>query len=907
MLSFFFWYILISLVGWLTFPMAYRLLPLLGERGYAFSRILGLLLWGYLFWLLASLGMLHNNQGGLLLALFLVLALSGLALRGVGLKQISTWLREHSRLVLSVEALFLLSFTFMALVRASNPEILGTEKPMELAFINAILRSPIFPPHDPWLSGYAISYYYFGYVMIAMLAKLTGVAGSVAFNLGISLIFALTAVGAYGVVYNLLVLRRKRLANLEYLNPLQKSHTSLLAWLGPAFILLMSNMEGFLEVLHARGLFWGTNDSGELTSSFWSWLDIPNLNEPPTQPFSWVPSRYYWWWRASRVVQDYDFQGNWKEIIDEFPVFSYVLADLHPHVLAMPFAFLAMVLSLNIFLGGGQGQVGGLRRRVSLRVLAWLAILFCGVGLVLLWFGLGSLSLLLALIGMVGLVIGGFLLVVLLPSFRLYGLSMFIGEKKGEKEIGFPLYLSYRTIIFSSLVLGGLAFLNTWDFPFYVALFAGAYALSRWQDVGGKLSLLVRDFLAVSLIVGIGGILLYFPFYLGFSSQAGGIIPNFIYPTRGAHLWVMFATLLVFIIPYLVYLWKSNGDRKALKRGFILTLSLVFLLAAIIMFLSAIIFIVPGLGDLFLSSIAAPDFISVLRESLFRRIANFGGWLTLFVLSMLTLGLLSKFWDSSQEEREEVSLSSVFLPSNLFVLLLILLGLVLAIGPEFLYLRDLFGWRINTIFKFYYQVWLLWGIAAAYSAAVLLSDLRNTWRSVFRVLFVVTLVIGLTYTTLGIWTKTNGFQPPHGFSLDGASYLERQSPDEMAAILWLSESPPGVVAEAVGGSYSAYARVSTLSGQPAVLGWPGHESQWRGGSREMGSRQGDMERLYCTRDWSEAQVVIDQYGIRYIFVGSLERIAYSQEKCPGGLNETKFVRNLNPVFNQSEVTIYETP
>ena len=94
-----------------------------------------------------------------------------------------------------VEILFFLAFAFLAFVRAGNPEIVGTEKPMELAFINAILRSPTFPPHDPWLSGYAISYYYFGYVMTAMLAKATGTLGSVAFNLMLALVFALSAVG----------------------------------------------------------------------------------------------------------------------------------------------------------------------------------------------------------------------------------------------------------------------------------------------------------------------------------------------------------------------------------------------------------------------------------------------------------------------------------------------------------------------------------------------------------------------------------------------------------------------------------------------------------------------------------------------------------------------------------------
>jgi uncharacterized membrane protein len=159
MLSFLLWYLTITLLGWLTFPLAYRLLPGLPDRGYAFSRTLGWLLWGYIFWLLASLGVLANDLGGLFFALLTLAALSLLAWRGLGPGEISGWLRSRRRLLLVVELLFLAAFAAMTAIRAANPNIEATEKPMELAFINAILRSPVFPPHDTWLSGYAISYY----------------------------------------------------------------------------------------------------------------------------------------------------------------------------------------------------------------------------------------------------------------------------------------------------------------------------------------------------------------------------------------------------------------------------------------------------------------------------------------------------------------------------------------------------------------------------------------------------------------------------------------------------------------------------------------------------------------------------------------------------------------------------
>jgi uncharacterized membrane protein len=227
--------------------------------------------------------------------------------------------------------------------------------------------------------------------------------------------------------------------------------------------------------------------------------------------------------------------------------------------------------------------------------------------------------------------------------------------------------------------------------------------------------------------------------------------------------------------------------------------------------------------------------------------------------------------------------------------------------PEFFYLRDLFGWRMNTIFKFYYQAWLLWGVAAAYSAGVLLHAMRGVGGVFYRLGLIVLVFAGLVYPVLGVWTRTNGFKPSFGWTLDGTAHLVRQDADEMAAIAWLSTAPPGVVAEAVGGSYTIYARVSTLSGQPTVLGWDFHEVQWRGSGKEIGSRQSDIQRLYCSRDWPETQTILQQYHIRYVYVGNLERSTYTPEVCPGGLYEAKFRRYLTPVFQQGAVAIYALP
>ncbi len=898
------WYVIITVVGWVAFPLTYRFLPRLPDRGYAFTRALGLLLWGYSFWLLASLGVLRNDVGGLFFALALLMAAGVWAGRGGVFAELLRWLKDQRRLLWSIEVLFFLAFAGMAFVRAANPEILGTEKPMELAFINAILRSPTFPPHDPWLSGYAISYYYFGYVLVAMLAKLSQVSGGVAFNLGVSLVFALSAIGAYGLVYNLLSLNGARSASQSAVSFGRKLW---LAALGPVFVLLVSNVEGFLHVLHTRGLFWRLNASGELVSPFWQWLDIVDLNQPPAQPFSWFPTRFWWWWRASRVVQDYNFSGAALEIIDEFPVFSYLLADSHPHVLAMPFAFLAMGLALNLFLSPALPPLRWLRLRLEYRAQAWSGgLLFVG-GVAACWFGLSALSLRLTGLGLVAMVAGGVLFVQIPREVRRSGWRLLWRRDLGQSDVGLSLHLEASDYWLGALVLGGLAFLNTWDFPFFLTLFAGAYAFrDQLQQARAGLAGVISRFFNAAIGLGLAGVLLYLPFYLGFASQAGGIIPNLIYPTRGAHLWVMFGTLFIPLLGYLAYLWRGSGSFDWLKRGFAAAIGFMALLWVFSLLFAGAILLLPGVNTIFLNSLGATGGVELFLEAILRRLINSGGWLTMLALLGLSLGLLLTRGGSRSENTGR---KKPLFPAQTYALLLVLLGTLLVLGPEFFYLRDQFGWRINTIFKFYYLAWLLWAIAAAYGSATLLSSLPRVWGGVFRVCLFLVLIIGLTYTVLGLWSKTNGFQPASGFTLDGTAYLERDKPDEAAAIGWLRLAPPGVVAEAVGGSYSEYARVATLSGQPNVLGWPGHESQWRGGASEMGSRQADLERLYCARRWEEARQVLEKYQIRYVYIGDLERASYTPnaQTCPQGLDEDKFKANMVEVFRQGNVVIYEVP
>lgn len=230
------------------------------------------------------------------------------------------------------------------------------------------------------------------------------------------------------------------------------------------------------------------------------------------------------------------------------------------------------------------------------------------------------------------------------------------------------------------------------------------------------------------------------------------------------------------------------------------------------------------------------------------------------------------------------------------VLWMVILGGVMVLVPEFVYLRDHFGTRMNTVFKFYYQAWMLWSMAAAFAAVVLLQ--KGRWLS--RIVVIIFVVMGLVYPVLAYPDKTSNFRPVGGYTLDASDYLQRTMPNDAAAVDWLAGAPLGVVAEAVGGQYTGFARVSTHSGQPAVLGWPGHQGQWRGGYDEVGSREPDIRNLYETSSWQTALEIIQRYEIRYIYIGSLEMSSYA-------VNPVKFEQNLGTVFEQGGIRIFEVP
>ena len=228
---------------------------------------------------------------------------------------------------------------------------------------------------------------------------------------------------------------------------------------------------------------------------------------------------------------------------------------------------------------------------------------------------------------------------------------------------------------------------------------------------------------------------------------------------------------------------------------------------------------------------------------------------------------------------------------------------------EFIYLKDIFNSRMNTVFKFYYQAWVLLGSASAYGVYWLLSsrgERRKLGGRIARGLWatglVVLLAVSLIYPTLASYSKAGRFAGEP--TLDGAAHVARYRKADYDAIQWLRSNVGGqpTILEAPGPQYSEYARVSTYTGLPTLLGWGGHELQWRGNYDEPGKREPDIDTLYRSADWRQIESLVEKYNIGYIYVGQLERDKY--QLSPQATN--KYRRFMDLVYDQDGVQIFRS-
>jgi len=304
------WWVTALVIGFAAAAPAFVFFRSLPDRGYAFAKVLGLVLLSYTLWIGGYIHVLPFGRVTII-GVLVVMAAGSVWLLRRHRPEFGAYVRERWPYMLAVEGLFTLAFAVAIYLRAFVPEIDIPEKTADFAFVNGILQSDYFPPRDPWMSGHSISWYYFGHLNVATLTELTAIPSRITFNLSIALIVALSATGVFGIVYNLVAARARRQAILYGLA-------------GVVFLLLLANIIGVVEVLAANGFG---------SEGFYKTLDINGISKPLDSP-KWYPTE--WWW----IVHSVQIATGWDG--REFPFFTFLQGDMHAHMMVMPFNFLAL-------------------------------------------------------------------------------------------------------------------------------------------------------------------------------------------------------------------------------------------------------------------------------------------------------------------------------------------------------------------------------------------------------------------------------------------------------------------------------------------------------------------------------------------------------------------------------------
>ncbi len=324
----FLWWFYILVIGFIFLPVTVKIFAGFYDRGYLFSKTIGIAVSAYLLWLFSSLKVIPFFRISIFGILLLIL---GVILWAHG---IPTWKslcksKQFMKILAAEELLFLAAMIGWSFIRGLRPEIYGLEKFMDFGFVNSILRTTYMPPKDIWFAGDSINYYYFGHFICAFLTKLSGIDPAVTYNLMIATLFTFCLVLSFSITSNLIYVGCGR----QWWKTLSGGIlSSLLLSLG-------SNLHPFI---YGVGLPWLKNH-GLYHGAF----------------------KAYYYPDSTRFI-GYDPPTHDKTI-HEFPSYSFIVADLHAHVSDIPFVLtiLALLMAL-VFRLAIKDQNATNRNEVSL-------------------------------------------------------------------------------------------------------------------------------------------------------------------------------------------------------------------------------------------------------------------------------------------------------------------------------------------------------------------------------------------------------------------------------------------------------------------------------------------------------------------------------------------------------------
>src|ERR1039458_5169677 len=653
----------------------------------ALGRVTGVLLFAFLPWLLVSWRWASFTRGLLFVTTAALLAAGFLCRRRAGATAPAPERRKTA-------LVFWGTFLFLLAVRSLNPEIFSGEKPMDFSFLNTLLRSTELPPPEPWLAGTPLSYTYFGHFLAAAAGKLLGIHPGILFNLAIAMTAALSAsaILAAGAALG------------------GRLRTGAVAVLLALFVAPPSGPRTAFDFhFHQAG-----------------------------RALDW-----HYFWATSRVIA--------PNAINEYPFWSFLFADLHAHVLALPFTA-AFVAALLLFV------------------------------------------------------------------------------KREDRALPAP-HQAAALVALAALFFAALQITNGWSTPVYACLLLflpGVLCLgSRPSGLAAAAGALAKNVLAPAVGVALMGALLVRPFWAQFSPPPrnwGREVGPWAQPWDFFNVWGLFIALLV---PFAFVAWKRSTAPPGKAARVILILAAVALPLSLVSV---------SLHPLRLAQAPSVRLFTAL-------------------VFLVTLGAALR---RATEARLRPALA------------LVALGFAVLTGCELVFVWD----RMNTIFKFHFETWLLFSVAGALAWETFLASRSRAWRlatalaGLAALFTTVTAFAGFLRLDRGGWPR---------FTLDGTAYLEKQNPSDRGAIEWINANVSGlpVLLEAQGPPYQEFTRLSMNTGLPTVQGWEYHTQQRGHSQAETDRRKGEVTAAYTSADEAAIKRILHRYHVALVAVGNLERRTYA--------------------------------
>jgi len=709
---------------------------------------------------------------------------------------------------------------------------------MDIAYLNAVLRSPYMPPIDPYYAHGYLNYYYYGQFLVAIVTRVTGIRPTVAFNLAVPLFFALTVSTAFSIGYSLAGrVRLGRRTNLRAEKEARAGYGVAHGLWSVLCVTVLGNLASATQIVERLGRLSKTDFTSRIpgvqalvraASGAWqvalAGARFPGFN----------------YWDPSRVVGC---------TINEFPYWSFLFADMHPHMMNIPFTLLAIAFALNWLLREPHVPPPCAAARA-------------------------------------------------VPEGE-WGL-VWSSARTAWQRMDWGAVLNW---VLWPVALGALAAINTWDWPAYAGL-SGLALLFVAGERRGRQGLIPALLVAIAL-AGIS-LVLYAPFFKYYTALFVGLG------------------------------WSLGRGHTEL--GEFLTVWGFFLFLAVSVLVAALVAQRARWRALRVLRLGLRHLTRLPRlEELYAAVAGDGGgyrrwtWIALLGVAILAWWAWRSYWVLTIMVPLLLLAGALVVQGGVprgqrFVLGLVFAAFLLLVGVELFYLKDhLDGdqagwWRMNTLFKFYLQVWVMLGVALGASLPSLWQfsarwgrGTRRVWRSAFAVLLAAAALYPLLGTPARVMDRFPGERPTIG-TLDGMAFMTVGTytwPDEdnpihlrgdYDAIRWLMENVRGtpVLAEAPIGYYREFGvRVSSYTGLPTLLGM--HESEQRYAD-DVGRRSHRAGELFRSLDMESTLSLIRELRVEYVYIGPLERTLYPQ--APAKFDRLAALGHLTVVYRNDQVTIY---